>query len=136
MEKIGPVRPLFRLEEEPKANKKVERIVAGTNSSGMVIDITKEGIELNSYYTGFNNETKYSVFTNPVIMSWEELEKMKVRLNSKKKKVTDPDLIETEIDMVYLKTLPIVTINNNKFYIDPERRERRSVDRPESVWRF
>lgn len=137
MEKLGPVRPIFKLDEEPKTNTKTERIVAGTNNSGMIIDVTKEGVEINSYYTGFNSDTKYSIFSNPVKIPWEELEKMKTRLNSRKRKsLVVPDVVEEEIDMSYLKSLPIVTINNNRFYIDPERRERRSVNRPEEVWRF
>jgi hypothetical protein len=133
---IGPVRPLFKLGEAPISNKKCERIIAGTPSSGMYIDITKEGIELNSYYTGFTSETKYSVFTNPVVISWEDLDKMKSRLKNRKSKVITPDRIEDDIDTDYLKSLPIVTINNNKFYIDPERRERRLVGNPRNVWRF
>lgn len=137
MEKLGPVRPIFKLDEEPKTTTKTERIVAGTNNSGMIIDVTKEGVEINSYYTGFNSDTKYSIFSNPVKIPWEELEKMKTRLNSRKRKSSVvPDVVEEEIDMSYLKSLPIVTINNNRFYIDPERRERRSVNRPEEVWRF
>ncbi len=133
---IGPVRPSFNIEEELPEGKKAERLVAGMKSSGMIIDVTKKGLELNAYYTAFNQDTKYSNLREPVIITWEELDKIKGRVFNTKKKVAIKDRVESNIDIEYLKTLPIVTINGKKYYIDPIARERRSVEKPGEIWRF
>lgn len=131
---IGPARPIFNIEDKPR--KKAERLIAGSKSNGMVIDITKEGLELNAYYTGFNEDVKFSVIRQPVSIPWDELDKIKGRLQKTGKKVAIKDRIENEIDPDYLKTLPVVTINGRRYHIDPERRERRAVEKPEEVWKF
>ena len=102
----------------------------------MVIDITKEGLELNAYYTGFSEDVRFSVIRQPVVIPWEEVEKIKGRLQKTTRKKAIKDRIEDEVDPEYLKTLPVVTINGRRYYIDPVRRERRAVERPEEVWRF
>lgn len=134
---IGPVRPLFNLEEEPPKNKRVERLVAGTNSNGMMIDVSRQGLEINGYYVAFNDgDTRYSILREPVVIPWDELTKMKDRIFKAKKHVAEMDRIEEKVDKKYLKTLPVIIINGGKYYIDPEKRERRSVDRPQEVWKF
>ena len=133
---IGPVRPMFRIDEEPPANKKCKRLIAGSAISGMIIDVTENGVELNAYYTGFSEGSKYSVLRDPMIISWEDLAKAKGSIGKKKRAVADLDRIEKEVDADYLIKLPIVTINGRQFYIDATRRERRSVDKPNEVWSF
>lgn len=132
---IGPVRPMFDLEEEPPKNKKCERLIVGTDDSGMVIDVTKKGMEINAYYLGNQRDERYSVLRSPVIIPWEELDKLKERINTKLP-IAKLDRIEDELDLDYLKTLVIVTMNGRRHYIDPIKRERRSVDKPHQVWRF
>lgn len=122
------------MEEQPR--KKVERLIAGSKSSGMVIDITKEGLELNAYYTGFNEDVKFSVIRQPVLIPWDEIDKIKGRLQKTTRKKAVKDRVESDVDPEYLKTLPVVTINGRRYYIDPAKRERRAVERPEEVWRF
>ena len=136
MEKIGPVRPTFNLSLEPPKSKKCERLVAGTSSSGMLVNITPNGVEINAYYTGFlDPDKKYAVLRDPVIFPWEELEKVRARLNKGSKKAMLAR-IEEEVNEEYLKTLAVVTINQKKYYVDGIKRERRSVEKPNEVWRF
>jgi len=135
---IGPVRPMFNI-DEVNGKKKIERLLAGGQSAGIVIDITPEGLELNGYYTGFSdNATKYSNMLTPVQLSWEELEKIKGRLTakSKSKKKTTLDRIEREVNLEYLENLPQVTMGGQKYYIDAEKRERRAVSNPGRVMKF
>ena len=133
---IGPVRPIFNMSEELPKNKKVKRLVAGTNYSGAVIDITKDGIEINAYYTSYNDTNiKYGILRQPIKIDWEELEKIRSSL-SKNRNSQKPDRMEYETDKEYLDTLPIVTLNGSSFYIDPEKRERRPVSSPEKVWKY
>ena len=135
MEKIGPVRPLFALDDKLPA--KTERLVAGTKYHGMVIDVDPTGMQINAYYTGFNEQgSKYSVLRQPITIPWEEIEKLRARSKHAKSKTAELDRIEDEVDEEYLKNLPIVTMNSRKYYIDPKRRERRAVEKPTEVWRF
>lgn len=137
MTTIGPVRPMFDMEAELPVNKKCERLVAGTKNHGMVVDITEAGMELNAYYTGFGTPpSKYAVLRESVVIPWEELEKLRARSKQDKSKKSSLDRIESETDEDYLATLPVVTINSKKYYIDPAKRERRAVDKPTEVWRF
>ena len=136
---MGPVRPIFKLESEPPKNKHCERLIAGGQSSGMFIDITKDGLEINAYYSADSRDIKYAILRESVVIPWKELDKMKVRAENpkkRKKKLGELDRVERKLDLEYLESLPIVTINNRKYYIDPIKRERRSVDVPQEVWRF
>jgi hypothetical protein len=135
MEKLGPVRPLFTMDEALPA--KTERLVAGTKNHGVVIDVNEGGMNIHAYYSGFgDSDIKYSVLRDPISIPWEELEKIRARSKHVKSKTAALDRIEDEVDDEYLKTLPIVTMNGRKYYIDPKRRERRAVEKPTEVWRF
>lgn len=137
MSKIGPVRPIFIMEEEPPAKKQAERLIAGTKNHGMVVDVTPDGMEINAYYTGFREaDHKYAVLREPITIPWEELEKLRARSKKTKGKTAQLERIESEVDEEYLTTLPIVTINSKRYYIDPSKRERRAVEKPTEVWRF
>jgi hypothetical protein len=135
MDKIGPVRPMFKLEEEPPT--KTERLITGTNNAGVVIDINENGMEIGAYYSGFQDpDKKYAILREPIVIPWEELEKLRARSKHVKSKTADFDRVESEVDEEYLKTLPVVTMNKRRYYIDPKRRERRAVEKPSEVWKF
>ena len=48
----------------------------------------------------------------------------------------DPDMIDEAPDQEYLDTLPQVTLNSVKYYVDVEQQERRPVASPEKVFNF
>lgn len=123
--------------EESLGTGERERIVAGTRHNGMVIDATKDGIEISAFYQGLKEETLFAVLREPVKLPWEEIDKLRVILN-KDKKAKKAHLLRTEkeVDDDYLETLPVVTINSSRYYIDPVRRERRPVNNPNKVWGF
>jgi len=139
----GP-RPLFEDPEEPK--KGVQRLKLGGTSSGVVIDVSEDGITVNGHYQSFNNEgTFYSCVRAPVEITWGELEKIRQKAISdgksktKKKKVQKEALIPDKIDEPseeYLKSLPIVTINQKRYYLDTELRHRRAVNNPKMVFKY
>ena len=129
---ISNPRPLF---DDVKKVKKSKRLSMGSTTAGIIMDIDKEGIYFNGYYQGINRPTKYAVMSSPGFIAWEELDKIRNILNSKKKKKNDPDFIDNPPEE-YLKTLPIVTLNGMKYYIDTDRKERRLVERPQNVFKF
>lgn len=132
---IGPVRPMFNIKDEPP--KKVhERLIAGSRYNGMMVDITEAGVEINAYYTSFAGPNLHAVLREPLRVSWEELLKIRGRMLNPGTKTAVLDRVDTELDAEYLETLPQVTINSKKYYIDPDRRERRSVENPYEVWKF
>lgn len=134
---IGPARPPFNFDDEPINSKKCERLIAGCTSSGMIIDVTKDGMMINGYYTGFQGDYKYAILRDGIVIPWEEVDKIRERILKPAKKFSSNfDRTEEEIDIEYLKSLPIVHINKKRYYIDSEKRERRAVDRPSEVWKF
>jgi hypothetical protein len=134
---LGPARPLFDGEINQPKNKRFERLRAGSGKSGVIIDVTRSGVEISAYYTG-NRNVKYLVLREPVTMSWEELEKIhkEINLPKSKRKELVPDLTEDEIDEEYILSLPKVTINGKLYYIDPDRKERRPVDNPRNIFKY
>ena len=137
MEISNPRSLLKETDSTPKKN--VERLFMGGGSSGIIFDVTKEGIEVNGYYEGSGYEgqnTKYSNLHSPVFIPWEEMEKVKQRaLLPPKKRNIQPSFID-DPDEEYLKTLPIVHIYDRQYYIDGARRERRAVKSPQEVFKF
>jgi hypothetical protein len=132
--KLGPVRPPFNLPDRPQH---CQRHIAGTKNHGIIVDSTEEGILLNAFYSGFSDpDKKYAVLREPVIIPWEEIDKIKKRALNPRNLKAVIDRTEDDVDEEYLKTLPIVTINHNRYYIDPDLRERRAVNKPKEVWRF
>lgn len=127
--------PRPMLDENAFESKKgTKRLIMGGKSSGVVFDLTKNGIEVNGYYTGSKEGTKYANMLNPVFIPWEEFDKMRYTVKHKGK--GSPDFVDNTIDEEYLSTLPIVHINNRKYYIDSDKRERRMVSNPKNVYRF
>ena len=143
-------RPLFDMDEEP--GKGVVRVKLGSKSNGLWLDITKKGITFNGYYKGYSNQkSRYACLLKPVEINWEELEKMKQNviesLKPKKKKKRKPKKqyakekcaayeSDPNPDEKYLETLPKVTLNNDKYYIDSAKRERRPVSDPTKVYKY
>ena len=135
-ESISP-RSFYIQNENPKGKRS---LVLGTTSAGILLLVSDEGLEFNGYFTG-NDGTKYGVMRDFVMVPWGEVEKLKESLHRKRKKkavIKDrtPDNVEEELDEAYLDTLPIVTLNGMKFYIDADKRERRPVKNPSHVFKF
>jgi len=127
-------RPLYKNDDVTKG---VKRFSMGGTSAGVVMDISKEGILINGYYKSPNaNNVVYANVREPVFISWDEFEKVKDSvLNPGRRKELEPDRVDNPDDE-YLKTLPKVTINGAMYYIDGDRRERRSVKNPSQVFKF
>lgn len=116
-------------------------MVLGGTSSGVVVRVTKKGIEFNGYYAGFDAPRKYANLREFVFMSWDDFDKMRedvFRRKPIKKKMIErePDSIDKKPDKEYLESLIQVTLNGKKYYIDMERKERRPVKNPEQVFNF
>lgn len=116
-------------------------ITLGSNTSGIVVRITRKGIEFNGYYAGITEPVKYCNMREFITVSWDDFDKMRqsvfLRKPVKKKMVVrDPDKIDTEPDYGHLETLPIVSLNGVQYYIDVENHQRRPVDHPDQVFNF
>jgi hypothetical protein len=148
---IQSPRPLFDkglLQAELK--KGVRRVLLGSKVNGIIIDVSRTGLTINGYYEGFETRgAKYSNIRNPIEIGWSELERLRktVEEDSKPKKKRKPKkvlkkeerlsyLIDDEPDVDYLDTLPVVTMNDVKYYIDANLRQRRSVDDPKKVYEY
>ena len=127
-------RPLYE-PEKPLKNREV--ISVGKKDSGIEITVTKKGLEITGYYKGFSSTSPiYGILSKPVKISWKELEKIKDKLVNKKERATTPYKIEDELDEDYLNSLPKVHINDELYYIDSKRKERRSVRNPNNVFKY
>ena len=126
-------------EEDFESNRKVENLVSGSKHNGLIIGITASKLLLNGYYT--DGMKRYKCLSKGVEISWDEVKRLQEELKNKgktkpKSKTIKEEFIDESYTEEYLKTLPIVTINNRKFYIDTKKRERRLVNRPEAVSKF
>ena len=137
---ISNPRPLWD-EEETSETPKKRILTLGSNTGGIVVRVTKKGIEFNGYYAGIHEPRKYANIRDFISVSWEDLEKLRADVNlkkplKKKKTVRKPDVIDNKPDLKHLETLPQVTMNGKKYYIDVEKQERRPVDNPQQVFNF
>lgn len=129
-------RAIFDNDALENQRKGVERFIMGSNSSGIVFDMTEKGIEVNGYYEGFNDsETRFANIVSPILILWEDFDKMRYAAEHKNSR-NIPDFIDRIPDKDYLATLPIVHINDKEYYIDSTRRERRTVSNPKNVYKF
>ncbi len=138
---IASPRPLFEEKIKPISGKKFERMEIGTKWAGIIVDVTRKGIEMNGYYRLNVGDKLCSTSRDPVFIPWEELEKIKERVNKpvsrKKPKAKEEETYEDfDLDVKYLESLPKVEINGNYYYIDSARRERRSVANPNQVVKY
>lgn len=133
---IANPRPMWN----PETKKRNETVVFGSKTAGVVVRITKKGIEFNGYYRGLTTEKLYGTMREFMMLEWEDLEKLKRAVQRGKKipkeVVESPDEIDETPDLEYLETLPQATMNGRKFYIDVERGERRLVDNPTQVFHW
>jgi hypothetical protein len=133
---IASPRPLFDDKE-----KEGTTFVIGGATSGIVVKITKDGLEFNGYYAGLTERVKYANLREFALIEWEDIDKIKIETFEKKKKTRTPKK-RTQTHIIdkpseeYLKKLPQVTMNGIKYYMDMERRERRPVSNPEKVFNF
>jgi hypothetical protein len=139
-EYISNPKPLWNNDETQETPTK--RIVTlGGNSSGIVVRVTKKGIEFNGYYAGITEPKKYANLRDFVFVSWDDFDKLRKDVFrkkplEKKQKIREPDSIDSKPDKKYLESLPQVTMNKKKYYIDLEKKERRPVANPEQVFNF
>lgn len=136
---ISSPRPIFK-EEELDETRTKRIITLGSNNAGIVVKVTKKGIEFNGYYAGLQEPKKYANMREFVQVSWDDFDKLReavFRRRPVKKKVVErePDYLDKP-DKKYLATLPQVTLNGKKYYIDMDRQERRPVDNPDQVFNF
>jgi hypothetical protein len=137
---ISNPRPLWD-EEETQETRGRRIMTIGSTTAGVVVRVTKKGVEFNGYYAGFNSSSKYATMRDFASMSWDDFDKMReaaFRRKPVKKAVVvrDPDTIDEKPDKKYLDSLPKVTLNGIKYYIDMDRQERRPVLNPERVFNF
>ena len=127
-------RPFYKSNDLPK---NVKRFSMGGSTAGIVMDLSKEGIQISGYYRSqYNDETLYANVREPVFIPWDEFEKARdIAMNPNRPKGLEPDKID-EPDEKYLESLPKVTLNGVKYYIDAERKERRPVKTPKQVYKF
>ena len=137
---ISSPRPIWN-EEEGEETRTRRAMTLGSNTSGIVICVTKKGIEFNGYYAGLIEASKFANLRDFITVSWDDFDKMRAdaflkKAIEKEKVVRDPDDIDDTPDMAYLETLPIVTLNGRKYFIDAATQQRRPVDKPEEVFNF
>ena len=137
---ISNPRPPWRPEDVDETRRR-RVMTLGSNTAGMVVRVTKKGIELNGYYAGIREPIKHAIVRDFILISWDDFDKMRadafLRKPVRKKIVErDPDMIDEKPDQEYLDTLPKVTLNGIKYYIDVDLQERRPVDTPERVFNF
>ena len=121
-------------EEDFKSDKNMENLISGSSKYGLIIGVTKTNLILNSYYT--QNEKRYKCLSKGVKISLDEIKQVQNKLNGKKSKTIIEEFTDDDYSQEYLESLPIVTINERKFYIDTVKRERRLIDRPNAVSKF
>ena len=137
---ISNPRPTWNTEDTEDAQGK-RILTLGSNTAGIVIRISKKGVEFNGYYAGLQDRAKYANMREFVLITWDDFDKLREDVFRRRKaipktKKREPDKIDKKIDKKYLDGLPKVTLNGRKFYIDVDRQERRPVDNPEQVFNF
>lgn len=137
---ISNPRPLW--DESSTEETRGKRIMTlGSNTAGVVLRVTKEGVEINGYYASLSRRKKHANMREFVFMSWDDFDKMReivFRREPVGKEITirEPDSLDDEPDQKYLDNLPQVTLNKRKYYVDMVRQERRPVDNPRQVYNF
>lgn len=126
---ISNPRPIYAKNESKKGSKQFKM---GTNNTGIILDVNKKGIKINGYYAGRN--AVFSIFHKPIFISWPEFDKIRNILLKPKKR--HKDLPDDTLNQEYFDTLPIIELNDRKFYIDSKRHERREVNNPNKVTKF
>ncbi len=140
---IGGPRPIFK-DKEDSLKPDVRRMKMGGKTSGVILDADKKGIKVNGYYNALSDrDVIYACTREPIELDWEELEKLRKIVHStnkpKKRKLKDYGVAPYKIDKPseeYLDSLPIVTLNNQKYYMDVENRIRRPTDKPDRAYSY
>ena len=137
---ISSPRPRWH-QEEAEEDYGERAMTLGSNTAGVVIRVTKRGIEFNGYYAGLTEASKFANLREFITMSWDDFDKMRAeafRSKAPRKKlvIRAPDDIDETPDQDYLDTLPKVTMNGKKYYIDADAQQRRPVDNPKQVFNF
>lgn len=138
----GP-RAIFK-DKEDSLKPGVRRMKMGGKTSGVILDADKKGIKVNGYYDALGDrDVIYACTREPIELDWEELEKLRRIIFSKKepkkRKLKDHGVAPYKIDKPseeYLESLPIVTLNNQKYYMDVENRLRRPTSNPDRAYPY
>ena len=144
---IPSPKPLFNKDLLSKELKKgVRRIMLGSNYNGLCVDISPTALTINGYYEdGDNRGVLYGNVRHPIEIEWSEFDRIKLiceqdakpkRKSKPKEAGQAPYLIDDKPDEDYLDGLPIVTMNKKKYFLDPDRRERRLVSDPTKVYQY
>ncbi len=139
---IGGPRPIFK-DKEDSLKRGVKRLKMGGKTAGVIMDADKKGLKINGYYASLGeSDVTYACTSNPIEIEWEELEKLReIVCNPKRKKrdLKPYGVAPYEVDepsKKHLESLPVVTMNNKKYYIDAENRIRRPVSAPEQAYKY
>lgn len=144
-EYIANPRPLFK-DEGDLRGKKI--LVIGGATAGIVVIVSKKGLELNGYYAGLVDPVKFANMREYSLITWDDLDKMRANIfkrKPRKKKAkkeantTLPEAAPVKLekpDKKYLESLPIVHMNGKPYYMDVDKGERRPVSNPEQVVYF
>ncbi len=123
-------------------------LVIGSRTAGIVVIVSKKGLELNGYYAGLHDPVKYASMSKYSLITWDDLDKIRANIfkrKPRKKKAkkgantTLPEAAPVELekpDKKYLESLPIVHMNGVPYYMDMDKGERRPVSDPEQVAHF
>ncbi len=138
----GP-RSIFK-DKEDSLKPGVKRMKMGGKTSGVILDADKKGIKVNGYYDSLGDrDLMYACTREPIELDWDELEKLRKIIHStkkpKKRKLKDYGVAPYKIDKPseeYLDSLPIVTLNNQKYYMDVENRLRRPTSKPDRAYPY
>ena len=138
----GP-RPIFK-DKEDSLKKGVRRLKMGGKTAGVIMDADKRGIKINGYYASLGeNDAIYACTSQPIEIDWEELEKLRAIVNrprvARKRDLKPYGVAPYKIDKPskkHLESLPIVTLNNQKYYMDAENRLRRPVSHPDRAYSY
>jgi hypothetical protein len=127
-------------EKELKDTNARRLMVLGTKTAGMVVRVTRLGIEINGYYSGFKSSKKHANMRKFASISWEDIDKAKKAIFKKKKRKKTgpetPDEVVDKVDKKYLEKLPQVTLNGALYYIDFDRQCRMPVSNPTNIFKF
>ena len=78
----------------------------GSTTGGVVVRVSRKGVEFNGYYAGFREGTKYGNMRDFSFMSWDDFDRMReaaFRRKPVQKKVVmrDPDAIDEKPNKKY-----------------------------------
>ena len=71
-DEIVSPKPLFKEDSKPISGKRFERLEIGTKWAGIIVDVTRKGVEINGYYRCSTGNRIYSNSREPIYIPWED----------------------------------------------------------------